>query len=159
MKKISLVPSKVNRIRFVVIILFLMLFLACNLERPSRIQSQVSTIQSPDQETVVNYGEELSLVIPANSVAGGSQVSIGKVTGAQAYEYSGMQTLGVYEIKIGEQTSFEQPLQIKIKYDASKLQGDIAAADQLVAAFLDESAGVWIETDFSVDEANASVTI
>ena len=89
----------------------------------------------------------------------GSQVTIQKVSQVVEYKNTGLQALGAYQISIDDQITFENPLEIKIKYDPELLVKDFPAQDQLFAAYLDETSQEWIETDFILDEATSTVSI
>ena len=141
------------------LLLALLLLAACTPGKTSTSQAQVTTITDPGQQTSITYKEDLTLVIPPDSVPAGSQVSISSVKGAPDFEYSGARTLAVYEVKMGDQVSFTWPLKIQLQYDPAKLDVEIAPADQLIAAYLDESSGRWVETDFMLDKATSTLTI
>ncbi|RPI29250.1 MAG: hypothetical protein EHM70_15885 [Chloroflexota bacterium] len=132
--------------------------LACNLGSIGA-KGVVTAIQSPDQETVVAYTDRLTLVVPANTVPRGSQVSIQAITDAQAHEFSGLQTLAAYDITIGDLATFQNPLELKIKYDPARLRKDVEAKDQVFVAYLDKTSQRWVEVGYSLDGANATVTI
>lgn len=146
--------------------LILLLSLACNLvklptfsSKPTTSGSQVTEINAPEKETTVTYQDQLTLVVPPETVPAGSQVSISTVKGAPGFKFSGLKSLGTYEIKLGDGANFSQPVQIQFQYDPAKLRADLPAADQLVAAYLDEVTGAWMEVDCSVDEAAHTVSI
>lgn len=120
---------------------------------------QVTTVDEPGQPTTINFKEELKLNIPPNIVPAGSQVTIANVKGAPEFKFPGLKPLGTYDIKMGDGSGFSQPVQIQIQYDPAKLRDDLPAADQLVAAYLDETTNAWMEVDYSVDEASHTVSI
>ena len=159
MRKNNISPKMITTPLVFILGIFLLLITACSPGKSTTSQPQVTTIADPGQQASITYQEDLTLLIPPDTVPAGSQVSISSVKGAPDFEYSGVKTLAVYEVKIADQASFEQPLKIELKYDPAKLDVEIAPADQLIAAYLDESTGRWVETDFLLDEATSTLTI
>lgn len=142
-----------------VFLLLILLVTACRPRQASTSGSETTEITSPEQQSIVNYQDKLTLVVPPNTVPAGSQVSISTVKGAPEFAYTGVKTLGTYEVKIGDQASFSWPLQIQFKYDPLKLDREISAADQLTVAYLDVTSQRWVETDYLLDAESYTLTV
>lgn len=111
------------------------------------------------QEATATYRDEVVVHVPAGAAATPEPVAIQPVLDPPSYEFSGVQALAAYEISMENATTFTQPLEIRLKVDATKLRKDVPAADQLIVAYYDESAQRWTDSDFTYDEANSTVVI
>jgi hypothetical protein len=144
---------------FFLLLTLALLLAACGPRQASTSGEQITEITAPGQETVVTYQDALTLVIPPGTVPAGGQLSISTVKGAPDFKFAGLKSLGTYEIKLGVAEPFDQPLQLQFRYDPADLRPDLPAADQLVAAYLDEVTGAWMEVDCTVDEASQTVSV
>ncbi len=156
MKNFVFLQTKPALILFLLLALLLLPGLACNL--PDTGGGRVTTIQSPEHETVISQ-KNVTVVVPAGTVPQDSPVSIREVTAKPEGDYSGLKALGAYEITIGDQLIFQNPLEIQIQYDTADLRKDVPAQDQFFVAYLDETVQRWVETDFTLDETGSKVII
>ena len=70
-----------------------------------------------------------------------------------------MQTLGVYDIKLGTATDFAKPLVLEFPYDAAAIGGDALEGKNLWAAYWDEARQVWARMEAQVDTARQKIVV
>ncbi len=123
----------------------------------SGLSAQHYQVDPSGETTVLEYGD-YSVSIPAGTVQQSETLSITPVKGLT-------QALAEFEpvcpplnVKPGSLTKFTQPLGIEIPYDKSKLKG-LAPGEAFVAVYYDESAGVWKDVPYEVDEAKSVVRL
>ena len=109
------------------------------------------------ETTVLKYGD-YSVSIPAGTVQQSETLSITPVKGLAPALAEFEPVCPPLDVKLGSLTKFTQPLGIEIPYDKSKLKG-MAPGEAFVAVYYDESAGVWKDVPYEVDEARSVVRL
>lgn len=123
------------------------------------IGQETKSIDNPNVNNVIKYQNKAAVEIAANTVSGGTEVTIKEMSGAKNHEYHDLKTLGTYDISIGSTRTFANDLTLRFKYDPAMLKADYNVADQLVVAYLDEEHNRWVEVDFSLDENSQEVVV
>jgi hypothetical protein len=101
----------------------------------------------------------LTLEVPEGAAPAGAPMAIQPVSGAAPHAFSGLAQLAAYDVTVGEQRSFDQPLTLRFGYNPDTLREDIDPAAQLTAAYLDETTQRWVDADLVVDAAAQQVVV
>ncbi len=109
--------------------------------------------------TNLSVGEEFAIEIPAGAAPAGAELVVQSVDGAEPHAFSGLSALSTFDVTLGEQRAFDQPLELRFGYDPASLKEDIDPAAQLTVAYLDEARGRWVETAAAVDTAASQVVV
>lgn len=70
-----------------------------------------------------------------------------------------MQTIGVYEITLGTQQTFDKPLVLEFAYDAASLGEGAADGKNLWVMYWDEARARWARTEAQVDAARQKIVV
>ncbi len=123
----------------------------------SGLKAQQYQVDPSGETSVLKYGD-YSVSIPAGTVQQTETLSITPVKGLAPALAEFEPVCPPLDVKLGSLTKFTQPLGIEIPYDKSKLQG-LAPGEAFVAVYYDESAGVWEDVPYEVDEAQSVVRL
>ena len=117
----------------------------------ARLTSQQFSPSASPQTLQSDQG--LSVTLPGGVLDKPQEVAISQVKGEMPTGFSGFKTLATFDITVGDQEIFNQPLAIEYKYDPATLDSTRPAQDQIFAQVWDASTQTWSLLDVTVDEA------
>ncbi len=97
--------------------------------------------------------DNLSLTIPGGLLTDVATVSIvpKQASAISPMPTTGMQSLGTFEVKLGNTSQFAQNLTLEWSYDPAKLSPDLPEGKGIVVCYYDETLQRWVEAPFTVD--------
>ncbi len=109
-------------------------------------------IEPSGEDTVIDYGD-FTLLIPGGTVSQDETLTVTKPEGLpeafEAYE----PVCPAFDVDLGELRQFDEPLEMEIPYDKSKLEDvGIEPEEAFIAVYYNEETGCWDEVPYEVDE-------
>ncbi|VAX29659.1 hypothetical protein MNBD_IGNAVI01-3171 [hydrothermal vent metagenome] len=123
------------------------------------IISKLDTIINVDNsDAIITYQNNVNITIPQGTVSGDTKLTIAKLNDNSVPDDEEMEFPNVYEITLGDQHIFDEPLEITLKYDPQKLnEGKLKY--KIGASYYDETLKRWILfQDVSVDSIENTVS-
>jgi hypothetical protein len=147
-----------------IILLFISLFIfliSCDeinkiIDPPSDEYLIDKTVSASTTEQIIESGNDIKIIIPANSLNGDLELKIKKETSPPAFNVT-KTILGtnVYKIKFTGNTTFSSPIKIIINYDKSQIPSGQTAAE-VIKGYIYAN-GNWKLGDFVLDETNSKI--
>ncbi|MHB1317685.1 MAG: hypothetical protein ACYCYF_03600 [Anaerolineae bacterium] len=157
---LSVVPARLRHP--VVCVCALVLLIGCGSPKATPVGSAAS-VQAPVAaagiSSVATEDGQLTLEVPDGAASAGAQMAIRTLPDAEPHAFSGLAPLAAYDVSVGEQRSFEQPLTLRFGYDPDLLREGIDPAAQLSVAYLDEGTQRWVDAETAVDAAAQQVVV
>jgi hypothetical protein len=129
---------------------------ADNLQTVAEIKTKKLTgqvVNPADTEQTITYQSQVKVILPAGAVKQAGELTIAQVTSQLPPVTLDGETVGIYEIKLGEQTSFDQPITLEFAINPEKLNANLPPTQQVQAAFWDETGQQWVSVPAIVDAA------
>jgi len=118
----------------------------------------VTVPPSPSSQTLSLAG--LGVTIPGGLLATTETLKVTPLSDSNITRPSeDMQTLGVYDIKLGSTSDFAKPLVLEFPYDAAAIGGDALEGKNLWAAYWEETRQVWARMEVQVDTARQKIVV
>ena len=118
------------------------------------------TLQPSEGKQEVITEEGLKVLIPGGTLKQEARVEVNKITGG--YEWMDpleSEQLQVYEIKVGEEKTFSQPIYLEIPFDPQALSVSLPIEHALRACYWDETLFRWVDSSVLVDTENNRLII
>ncbi|MFH0890438.1 MAG: fibronectin type III domain-containing protein [Candidatus Liptonbacteria bacterium] len=118
-----------------------------------KIAPPVTISQSAAQEVVVQSEDGARVNIPANTVAGGGEISVKVDPTVEAPSQGAAKVVGTaYDVNVqksnGEEIkSFAQEIEITLPYDEGSIKKQGLTLDTVVPSYYDEATGSWVKVD------------
>jgi len=109
------------------------------------------------QPQTVSHGRQISVTVPGGVLTEPTTLSIGAVTALPAEAEGSFQSLGAYEVSLGDLHEFDRDILIEVPYDPARLEPGEPLSEQIMALRWDEQAGCWTEVPCGFDEARRRV--
>ena len=118
-------------------------------------QTLVSKSVAPsNQPQTVSWNNAVSVTVPANGVTKAQTLAISAATNPRPTSSDSLQVMDVFEIKLGDQTRFAQPLKLELAFDPQK----VSSPDDVGMAYWNDQAQTWIPVPSRVDAKRNVVT-
>ncbi len=102
----------------------------------------------------------VKVTIPGGLVQSDQQLTVTlRSDAALIRPIAAMQTIGVYDITLGSQKTFDRPLVLEFPYDAAALGSDAAAGKNLWVAYWDEAHQVWSRVNAQADPVRQKLVV
>jgi hypothetical protein len=108
-----------------------------------------------DQPQTVSAGGRVRVTVPGGVVQEPTRLTIGAVGELPPVAQGGFQSLGTFEVSLGDRHEFAQDLTIEVPYDPAALGG--VPAEEVLALRWDDDLCSWVELPFRADEARRSI--
>ncbi|MCP5522865.1 MAG: hypothetical protein H7A46_15105 [Verrucomicrobiales bacterium] len=112
-----------------------------------------SELSQPEVEQTTTLNG-VTVTVPAGTFSGATPVAVlarPPEAAGTVREIPGLETTMTYEVQVGEQTRFEEPLQLELPYDPERLNPDVAIEDAVTAAYWLPEEGNWVSVASEVD--------
>lgn len=103
--------------------------------------------------------EGVALVLPGGAVKEARDVTIAEVARPPVPAGEALAVMTAYDVRVGDQAVFGQPLTLELPYDPKLLRADLPAQKAITAAWWDAERSSWRVTPSVVDEINHKVVV
>ena len=107
----------------------------------------------------VETAERTTVVLPAGIIKASTEVTIAKLANFPAPPGEALAVMNAYDVRVGDQTVFDEPLTLEFPYDPEALRPDLPARKAIVAAWWDAQRKSWRITPCEVDEEHHKVIV
>lgn len=115
----------------------------------------------PSASAQVVSQDNLSVTVPGGLLTQTTTLSIvpKEASAISPLPTSGLQSLGAFEVKLGNNSQFAQNLTLEWQYDPAKLSQDLPEGEGVVVCYYDENIKRWVEAPFTVDKTNKKLVV
>jgi hypothetical protein len=110
-------------------------------------------------EQILAYEDQISVALPGGSLSADQTLTISTPDGKVPPPSSLRGVLGVYDIALSDQHTFNKPLTLEFTYDPKQLIPDVPASNQLSAGYWDAENLAWVTVPSTVDEARHVIAL
>lgn len=96
-------------------------------------------------------GDGLSITLPASVVGRGGRLEVAAARFDGVAVSGTFDHFGLYNVSIADRHEFEDDIVLECRYDAARLDPDVAPEDQILAARWDPTRRLWVELPSTVD--------
>jgi hypothetical protein len=121
--------------------------------------SASAIINKPGEKHSVTLNDEVTVIIPANTLPEGAKIEINGIRQPKVHEFDGFVPINQYEITSSSGGELGGEVEIEFAYDPSVLDEELEISHQLAVAYYDEEYGAWQEVDFTVNENDSTVAV
>jgi hypothetical protein len=110
------------------------------------------------QEQSVSHNGEITVTLPPDLLDRERTLTLSQVTGAPANTITPFAAETVFDVVLEGMAQLSDYIEITVKYDASALNPDYPAADQLTAMRWDEEEQSWLHLPYQVDSDSQNLS-
>ncbi len=112
------------------------------------------TISFSNQPQAVSWGNAITVTLPANVVDKPQTLTISAAANPPPSFSPSMQFMDIYDVKLGDQTQFAEPLTLELAFDPRKA----ASPEDVGLAYWDNEAQTWVVVPSQIDTRRNVVT-